>query len=589
MHRTHTCGELTAKNIWQEVVLSWWVNKDRDLWGLTFIDLRDRYGITQITCDPEKITIPEIKSEYVLKIHGKVVSRPDSMINKNMITWEIEIQPTKVEVVTKAKTLPFPISQEPNTSEEQRFKYRYLDLRRQDVQEKVKMRTKMTTFTRNRFVQRDFLDIQTPIFTVSSPEWARDYLIPSRINPGEFYALPQAPQQYKQLLMVWWIDKYIQIAPCFRDEDPRADRHSCEFYQIDCEMSFVEKEDVYSVVEWYCSDLIKELFPQKNITVNFKRLSYKQAFDMYGSDKPDLRFGMEIQDFSQEFKDSEFSVFSNTIKDGGVVRALKLENKLLSRKELDELTREMQLLWAKWLATVMFDAWEVKWSIAKFMTEENIQSIKTKLDAKDSDTVLFISDTYDTTVKCLWKLRLSLRDKYLQLDKNDIAFAWIEDFPMFEINEETWKLDFSHNPFSTIKWGKESLQTENKEEILTEQYDLSCNWYEILSWSIRNHDPEVLLEAFKMVWKWEEEIKEKFGAMYEAFQFGPPPHGWFAIGFDRLLMILMDEDNIREIYAFPKSGRAQDVMMWAPWNIDKEQLDELSIAVNIKEEKINKE
>lgn len=581
MHRTHTCGELTANNIWQKVILSWWVNKDRNLWWLTFLDLRDRYWITQVTCDPEKIEIPEIKPEYVLKIEGEVISRPDNMINKDMITWEIEIQPTKIEILTKSKLLPFPVSQDPNTSEEQRFKYRYLDLRRREVLEKIQLRSKMLTYTRNRFTQKDFIDVQTPIFTVSSPEWARDYLIPSRLNPGQFYALPQAPQQYKQLLMVWWIDKYIQIAPCFRDEDPRADRHSCEFYQIDCEMSFVEKEDVYKIVEWYCTDLIKDLFPKKNISVDFKRLSYKQALDLYWSDKPDLRFEMKIQDFSKEFENSDFSVFSNAIKNGGVVRALKLENKLLSRKEVDILTDEVMLSWAKGLATVMFENWETKWSIAKFMTPENISAIKTKLDAKYNDTILFVADTYETTVKSLWKLRLSLRDKYLQLDSSSVAFARIEDFPMFEINEETWKLDFCHNPFSIIKWWKEALQTKNKEEILTEQYDLSCNGYEILSGSIRNHDPEVLLEAFKLVWKWEKEIKEKFGAMYEAFQFWPPPHWWFAIWFDRLLMILMDEENIREIYAFPKSGRAQDVMMWAPWNIDEEQLNELSIKLNI--------
>ena len=579
MYRTHTCWELNSSDIWKTITIAGRANKVRNLWWMTFIDLRDRYWVTQITCDPSKIVFPELKSEYVIQIEWKVVSRPDSMINKDMPTWEIEIEPIKVEVLTKSKVLPFPISTAPNTSEEQRFKYRYLDLRRTEVLDKLKVRTKMTTYTRNWFTQRDFLDIQTPIFSVSSPEWARDYLVPSRVNPGQFYALPQAPQQYKQLLMVGWIDKYIQIAPCFRDEDPRADRHSCEFYQIDCEMSFVEKKDVYNVVEWYCKDLIKDIFPHKSITVDFEKLSYKQSLEQYWTDKPDLRFDMKIQDFSEEFKESEFSVFSGAIKNGGVVKAIKLEKKILSRKEVDELTVEVKESWAKGLATVMFDNWEIKWSISKFMTNQNIEDIKTKLEAKEGDSILFIADTYEITAKTLWKLRLSLRDKYLDIDKNVIAFAWIEDFPMFEVNEETWKLDFSHNPFSIIKWWKEALQAENKESILTEQYDLSCNGYEILSGSIRNHDPEVLLEIFKLVWKWEKEIKEKFWAMYEAFQFWPPPHWGFAIGFDRLLMILTDEENIREIYAFPKSWRAQDVMMWAPWVIDKEQLDELNIEV----------
>ena len=553
---------------------------------MTFIDLRDRYGITQITHDPAKSTIelPDVKSEYVVQIVWEVIARPENMINKDMATGAIEINASEVKVLTKAKLLPFPIVDEPNTSEENRFKYRYLDLRRRKVLDNVLFRSKMLTFTRNRFSEKGFVDVQTPIFTVSSPEWARDYLVPSRINQGQFYALPQAPQQYKQLLMVGWIDKYFQIAPCFRDEDPRADRHSCEFYQIDCEMSFIGQEDVYWVVEWYINELIPTLSPHKKITVAFKRLKYREAVDQYGSDKPDLRFDMPLVEMTQNFTDSGFSVFKDAVSNKWTIKAMRFENKLLTRKEYDELTEEVKKNGAKGLAYLCLDPEWIKGSLAKFLSPEEIDMVKKATEAKEGDTVLFVADTHDIVTKSLGRLRIFIRDKYLQLDKDDLSFCWIEDFPLFEM-DDTGKLDFCHNPFSIVKWWAEALKNPNKLEIYSEQYDLSCNGYEILSGSIRNHDPELLLETFKMVGRGEEEIKQKFGAMYEAFQFGPPPHGWFAIGFDRLLMILKDEENIREVYAFPKSGRAQDVMMGAPSFVDQNQLDELHIKLNLPKEK----
>ncbi|MCX6824234.1 MAG: aspartate--tRNA ligase [candidate division SR1 bacterium] len=582
MYRTYTCGELTAKQAGTQVTLCGWVNKVRNLGGMTFIDLRDRYGITQITHDPAKSTVelPDIKSEYVVQIVGEVVTRPQNMINKDMATGAIEINASEVKVLTKAKLLPFPIVDEPNTSEENRFKYRYLDLRRRKVLDNVLFRSKMLTFTRNRFSEKGFVDVQTPIFTVSSPEGARDYLVPSRINPGQFYALPQAPQQYKQLLMVGGIDKYFQIAPCFRDEDPRADRHSCEFYQLDCEMSFVGQEDVYAVVEGYLNELIPTLSPHKKITVAFKRLKHREAIDQYGSDKPDLRFGMPLVEMTQDFADSGFSVFKDTVANKGTIKAMKFENKLLTRKEYDELTEEVKKNGAKGLAYLCLDPEGIKGSLAKFLSPEEVEIIKTKTEAKNGDTLLFVADTHDIVTKSLGRLRTYIRDKYLSINKDDLAFCWIEDFPLFEM-DDTGKLDFCHNPFSIVKGGAEALKNPNKLEIYSEQYDLSCNGYEILSGSIRNHDPELLLEAFKMVGRGEDEIKQKFGAMYEAFQFGPPPHGGFAIGFDRLLMILKDEENIREIYAFPKSGRAQDVMMGAPSYVDQNQLDDLHIKLNL--------
>lgn len=587
MYRTHTCGELAWENVGQEVKLAWWVNKLRNLWWMTFIDLRDRYGITQVTVNPDKIdatnlrlnSIHDIKVEYVLQISWKVVSRPDNMINKDMVTWEVEIEPSEVKILTTSKLLPFSIVDEPNTSEENRFKHRYLDLRRKKILDNIIFRSKMTTFTRNWFTKKWFTDVQTPIFTVSSPEWARDFLIPSRVNPGQFYALPQAPQQYKQLLMIWWIDKYFQIAPCFRDEDPRADRHSCEFYQIDCEMSFVEKDDVFAVVQDFLSDLVRDLSPEKQIVVNFRKLQRKEAIDLYGSDKPDLRFGMEFVEMTNDFEKSDFVVFKEVIKNKWSIKAMKRENKIISRKEADELTEIVKLSWAKWLAYICLDAEGVKWSISKFLTEVDIENIKSKLDAKIGDTVFFVADNYNVVTSSLWKLRLQIRDKYLNISKDLLSFCWIDNFPMFELDEKTWNLDFGHNPFAMAQWGSEALKNPDKLKIVAEQYDLACNWYEILSWSIRNHDPKLLLEAFKIVWRWEDEIKKKFGAMYEAFQYWPPPHGGFAIWFDRLLMILKNEDNIREVYAFPKSGRAQDVMMWAPSVIDKGQLDELFVEV----------
>jgi len=553
---------------------------------MTFIDLRDRYGITQITHDPAKSTIelPDVKSEYVVQIIWEVIARPENMINKDMATGEIEINAIEVKVLTKAKLLPFPIVDEPNTSEENRFKYRYLDLRRKKVLDNVLFRSKMLTFTRNRFSEKGFVDVQTPIFTVSSPEWARDYLVPSRINPGQFYALPQAPQQYKQLLMVGGIDKYFQIAPCFRDEDPRADRHSCEFYQLDCEMSFVGQEDIYAIVEWYLNQLIPTLSPHKKITVAFKRFKHREAIDIYGSDKPDVRFGMPLVEMTQNFIDSQFSVFKDTVANKWTIKAMKFENKLLTRKEYDELTEQVKKNGAKWLAYLCLDPEWIKGSLAKFLSPEEIDMIKKSTEAKDGDTLLFVADTYTIVTTSLGRLRTYIRDKYLSIDKDDLAFCWIEDFPLFEM-DDTGKLDFCHNPFSIVKWWAEALKNPDKLEIYSEQYDLSCNGYEILSGSIRNHDPELLLEAFSMVGRGEDEIKQKFWAMYEAFQFGPPPHGWFAIGFDRLLMILKDEENIREVYAFPKSGRAQDVMMGAPSHVDQYQLDDLHIKLNLPKEK----
>ena len=519
------------------------------------------------------------RGEYVIKVTGTVGARPAGLANPKLSTGEIEVTITSAEVLTESKTTPFEIVEQCEANEDIRLKYRYLDLRRRKVLENVEFRSAMTMFTRKWFSEHGFLEVQTPIFTVSSPEGARDYLIPSRIQPGKFYALPQAPQQYKQLLMVGGIDKYFQIAPCFRDEDPRADRHSCEFYQIDVEMSFVEQEDVFQIAEGYVKDLIPALSPHKHIKDNkVYRLTHSQAMDTYGSDKPDIRFDMKFVDLTKEFEASEFSVFRDAVASGGVVKAMKLSGKTMSRSEIDEITEVAKSAGAKGLAYIIYEAEGARSPILKFFREDvEIKAINEKLKPEVGDMIFFAAGEYERSCKILGTVRVALRDKYNLADQNELAFTWVTDFPMFEVDEATGKIDFGHNPFSWPQGGMEALENKRPEEIFAAQYDLALNGFEILSGGIRNHDPRVMLKAFGMVGKGEAEVKEKFGAMYNAFQYGAPPHGGFAFGFDRLLMILKDEPNIREVYAFPKSGRAEDTMMSAPSYVDDAQLNELHI------------
>lgn len=587
MLRTHNCGELNIKNVAEKVVLSGWVNKARNMGGMIFVDVRDRYGITQVTLDPQHVDsavmkeAETLKNEYVIQVTWEVVARPDNMKNKDMSTGDIELIATDIKILNVSKVLPFPIVDDPKTSEENRFKHRFIDLRRNPVIENIKFRAKMNHFTRNWFTDNWFLEVQTPLFTVSSPEWARDFLIPSRVNPWKFYALPQAPQQYKQLLMVGGIDKYFQIAPCFRDEDPRADRHSCEFYQIDCEMSFVEQKDVFMVAESFVKDLVETLVPEKKVTVSFVQIPHAEALARYGSDKPDLRFGMEFVDLSNWLKDSDFGVFANAVKDGGVVKAIKLEGQSLSRKDLDSLTEVAKQAGAGGLAYMIMEEDGPKSPIIKFLSDVDISEIVKAMDAKIWDILFFGAGSHELVAKVLNKVRLELRDRYNLADKNALAFAWITDFPFYEWDDGAKKWDFGHNPFSHVVWGIDALDVEDLWSVQTNQYDMVCNWYEILSWSIRNHDPRVMVKAFEKVWKDPKEVEERFGAMYEAFQYGCPPHGWFAFGFDRMLMIFKDEENIREIYAFPKSWKAEDVMMWAPAAIDPAELKILNIKVDL--------
>ncbi|MBF0913834.1 aspartate--tRNA ligase [Candidatus Gracilibacteria bacterium] len=596
MHRTHTCNDLTAKNIGEEVTLAGWVSNRRDHGGIIFIDLRDRYGLTQIVFDPEYDksaweVADSFRSEYVIKATGKVRQRPEGQNNPSMDTGEIEIIISKVELLAKSKTPPFEIDGHGElANEEIRYKHRYIDLRRPQALENVKFRSKFITYTRNWFTNHDFLDVQTPLFTVSSPEGARDFLIPSRLHPGKFYALPQAPQQYKQLLMVGGIDKYFQIAPCFRDEDPRADRHACEFYQIDCEMSFVEQQDIFKVVEDYIFDAVRDLSPSKTILENkFFSMSYLEAMENYGSDKPDLRYDMKLVDVLDIFARSTNEIFSEIAKDAKAnrIKAIKVENgdNIFSKTQMKNFENYVKQFGAKGLGYFQMKEDGLKGPLNKFFTESDLQEIVDRVDLKVGDVVFFGAGEKDTVLSYMGKFRIHLASIIEGLiPENLLAFSWITDFPFFEESDITGKIDFGHNPFSMPKGGISAFDNPNKFEIMSVQYDLACNGYEILSGSIRNHDVESLVKAFEMVGRTEEEVKVKFGAMYEAFQYGVPPHGGFAIGMDRFMMILKDEDNIREVYAFPKSGKAQDLMMNAPALIDVEQLDELHIQVKEEDE-----
>ncbi len=631
MHRTHTAGEIDATHIGQTVTLAGWVANRRDHGGLIFIDLRDRYGITQTVYDPtenqEAWKIADtFRSEYVVKLIGKVRKRPEGQENERLSTGEIEVIISYAETISKSEVPPFEINEHTGASEDIRLKYRYLDLRRKSIFDKIAFRATMNKFTRDWFTEHGFLEVQTPIFTVSSPEGARDFLIPSRLHPGKFYALPQAPQQYKQLLMVGGVDKYFQIAPCFRDEDPRADRHSCEFYQIDCEMSFVEQEDVFAVAETFVIDLIEgitqkklirgfegiakmleekgiensppekgelERVSQKGISHSitppslplsgeelgtFIRLTHKQSVDLFGSDKPDIRFDMHFEDLTQNFATSGFSLFSRAVAEGGVVKAMKLEGKTLSRSEIDSLTEIAKSHGAGGLAYIIYEADGPKSPILKFFTGDELATLEKKLSPKVGDMIFFGAGDYKVVCKVLGQVRLACRDRFALVSKEDIAFCWVTDFPMYELKDG--KYDFEHNPFSMPHGGLSAFEwNPDPLSIYGCQYDLACNGYEILSGSIRNHSAEALVKAFNIVGKGEQEVKDKFGAMYTAFQYGVPPHGGFAFGFDRFLMILRDEDNIREIYAFPKSGKAEDAMMNAPAEVDEVQLRELHIKV----------
>ncbi len=587
MFRTHTCGELRKENEGEKIILSGWVNKIRDLGGLIFIDLRDRYGITQITINPEEkelIKIGEgIHNEYVIKIEGVVNLRDEKNINKDIETGEIEILASSVEILSEAKPQPFEIfeTDKEEAKEELRLKYRFLDLRRKRLQDNMIFRNNMIQYIHKYMQDRDYLHMETPLLTSSSPEGARDFLVPSRLHPGKFYALPQAPQQFKQLLMVAGFDKYYQIAPCMRDEDPRADRSPGEFYQLDIECSFKTSEEFFDEMEPLFKELTENLTDKKVKFDKMPRIPFKDAMNKYGSDRPDLRFELELQDVSEWGNKSDFNVF----KDADYVKALPVVGaEEYSRKDIDELESHAKKLGAKGLAWMKYVDGKYDGGITKFFKEEELDELSKILNLESNCLLLFVADGWKTACESLGRVRHILGQKMNLIDENEVAWAWIVDFPMFEKDEETGKIDFAHNPFSLPQGGLDSLNTLDPLDVKADQYDIIANGYELSSGAVRNYNKEIMLKAFEIVGYDEKYVEEKFGGMIKAFEFGAPPTCGFAPGIERLAMVLLGEENIREVMAFPKNSKAQDLMMDAPSEITPEQLEELGLKIVKKKE-----
>ena len=576
---------VNIKSVGKNVTLAGWVAKKRDLGGLLFIDLRDRTGIIQLVVNPDNKNYEianSLKNEYVIEVSGKVVER--SSKNPNIETGDIEIEVESLEILSTCEELPFPIVDDVNTSEDNRLKYRYLDLRRNKLKENLFLRNEVLHFLRNKMYDLGFTEVETPILTASSPEGARDFVVPSRVYPGRFYALPQAPQIYKELLMVSGFEKYFQIAPCFRDEDPRADR-TLEFYQLDLEMSFVDEDDVLNVGEEIFYDTFTKFSNKKVSPRPFRRIAYNDAIDLYGSDKPDLRFEMLINDVSSVFKDTEFTVFKNVLENKGIINAIVAKNAAdkYSRKQLDELTEFVKSKKASGLAYLKFND-EVTGSIAKVVSEKEINALKKELKIEDNDLVLIISGDRKIVKNALGLLRLRVGNDLGLIDPNRLELCIVNDFPMFEWDEQREKWDFCHNPFSMPHGGIHAYDdTSNLESILAYQYDFVCNGNEMASGAIRNHDLDSLAKGFEIVGYSRDEVEKRFRSIFTAFKYGCPPHGGMAPGLDRILMLIKDEPNLREVQAFPPSASGQDLMMGSPAELMPEQLEELKIKFDLDE------
>ncbi len=582
IYRTHNCGELNIKNVGQEVRLSGWVQRIRNLGAMKFIDLRDQYGITQIVIsDDEKFKeqINDIVTECVICIQGTVVERSNK--NNKIPTGEIEIDAQKIEILGKCKsTLPFEVNSEKvdinSVREDLRLEYRFLDLRNDRIHNIILLRSQVMKTLRQKLYELGFSEIQTPILANSSPEGARDYLVPSRLHAGEFYALPQAPQQFKQLLMVSGFDKYFQIAPCFRDEDPRADRAPGEFYQVDFEMSFATQEDVFNVLQELFITTFKKHTNWKVDEGPFIQIPYKEAMEKYGIDKPDLRNPLIIQDATEIFKDTEFNAFKDK-----TIKAIIVENGAeQGRKFFDNMTEfAVEELGAKGLAWTKFDKENnVAGGIAKFITDNVKETLESKLGVKPNDSIFFIADEFKTAQKIAGGVRIELGKRLDLLEKNVYKFCLITEFPMYELSDDG-KIDFNHNPFSMPKGGMEALLNEDPLDIVAYQFDVVCNGYEMASGAVRNHDPELMVKAFEIAGYEEKDVETRFGALYKAFQYGTPPHAGAAPGLDRMIMLIADSQNIREVIAFPKNKKARDVLMNAPSVVTKEQLDDVHIEI----------
>ncbi len=594
-YRTHTCGQLREEHIGQNVRLSGWCHRIRDHGGVLFIDLRDHYGLTQCVADPDSAAFKlaeTLRSEWVVRLEGKVRRRPGGTENADLPTGQIELFIEDVEVLGPAGELPLPVFGEPDYPEDIRLRYRFLDLRRETLHRNIMTRTRVVSAMRRRMTEAGFTEFATPILTASSPEGARDFLVPSRIHPGSFYALPQAPQQYKQLLMVAGFDRYFQIAPCFRDEDPRADRLPGEFYQLDLEMSFVEQEDIFATMEPVMRGIFEEFADGKPVTPTFPRIPYAEAMLKYGSDKPDLRNPLVIADVSTFFEreDVTFNAFKNVVKGGGVVRAILAPGAAAQpRSFFDKLNDWARGEGAPGLGYVVFDdesgVLTGKGPIAKFIPADVQAEIARAAGIGPGDAVFFSAGAEDKAAKLAGLARDRIADELGLIDKDRFELAWIVDFPFYEWNEDEKKVDFSHNPFSMPQGGLDALNGTDPLKIKAFQYDVVCNGYEIASGGIRNHRPEAMVKAFEVAGYTEETVLERFGGMYRAFQYGAPPHGGMAAGVDRIVMLICGVDNLREVALFPMNQRAEDILMGAPAPGTPKQLRELHIRVNLPEPK----
>ena len=585
-YRTHTCGQIRLNDAGQTVRLAGWVHRKRDHGSLLFVDLRDHTGLTQCVIDSSEAlfeTVERLSNESVISVTGEVVKRTDETVNPNLPTGAVEVVIRAIEVLSRADQLPMPVNQDANYPEDIRLKYRFLDLRREEMHRNIMLRSKVISSIRQRMNNQGFTEFQTPILTASSPEGARDFLVPSRLHPGQFYALPQAPQQFKQLIMIAGFDRYFQIAPCFRDEDARADRSPGEFYQLDFEMAFVTQEDVFAAIEPVLHGVFEEFADGRSVSaLPFARIPYKESMLKYGSDKPDLRNPIVIADVSEAFRGSDFKIFARLVEEGSVVRAIPAPGASSQpRSWFDKLNSWAQSQGQAGLGYINFKEDGPAGPIAKNLDEARIAAIKETTGCQDGDAVFFVCGTEAAAADFAGAARTEIGKQLNLIDENRFEFCWIVDFPMFEYDEKAKKVDFSHNPFSMPQGGMEALETKDPLDILAYQYDIVCNGVELSSGAIRNHLPEVMYKAFSIAGYGPEVVDSRFGGMINALKLGAPPHGGSAPGIDRIVMLLAGTENIREVTMFPMNQMAQDLMMGAPAPVDEHQLKDVHIKLDL--------